>query len=141
MVNELIVMICVDDSGGTMFNHRRQSQDRMLREHILELANGTPVWMSPYTARQFSSEDHQQIRLAENPMLAAGEGEFCFVEGEPVLPHEARIESVILFRWNRVYPADTYFDVPLIEQGWTIAETSEFSGYSHEKITQEVYRR
>lgn len=134
-------MICVDDNGGTMFNHRRQSQDRVLRERILELANGRPVWVSAYTARQFSPEDQQRIRLAETPMLAAGEGEFCFVEGEPVLPHEAQIESVILFRWNRVYPADTYFDIPLIKHGWSVTEVSEFTGYSHEKITQEVYRR
>ena len=26
----MIVIACLDDNGGMMFNHRRQSQDRML---------------------------------------------------------------------------------------------------------------
>lgn len=34
----MIVIACLDDNGGMMFNHRRQSQDRMLRAHIAALA-------------------------------------------------------------------------------------------------------
>lgn len=124
-----------------MFNHRRQSQDRMLRERILELAGGRTIWMSPYSARQFCPEVPQNIRQAENPLAAVGNGEFCFVEGQPLAPHEAGMEEVVLFRWNRVYPADAHFDIPLEQHGWKLAERSEFPGYSHEKITQEVYRR
>ena len=33
----MIVIACLDDNGGMMFNHRRQSQDRMLRAHIAAL--------------------------------------------------------------------------------------------------------
>ena len=45
-----------------------------------------------------------------------------------------------MFRWNRDYPADTYFDLSL-ESGWTRTETSEFAGSSHETITKEIYIR
>ena len=34
----MIVMVCVDDKNGMMFNKRRQSQDRVLRQRMLELA-------------------------------------------------------------------------------------------------------
>lgn len=137
----MIGMTFVDRNGGTMFNHRRQSQDRVLREHILKLAEGRPIWMSAYTARQFPVEQQDLIREAESPLSAAGRGELCLVEGEPLLPYEAQLESLILFRWDRVYPADTCLDIPLEEHGWRLVERSEFPGYSHEKIVQEVYQK
>ena len=34
----MIIMVCVDDNNGMMFNKRRQSQDRVLRQRMLELA-------------------------------------------------------------------------------------------------------
>ena len=34
----MIVIVCVDDNNGMMFNKRRQSQDRVLRQRMLELA-------------------------------------------------------------------------------------------------------
>ena len=36
----MIVIACLDDNGGMMFNHRRQSQDRVLRAHIAALVGG-----------------------------------------------------------------------------------------------------
>ena len=36
----MILIVCVDDHNGMMFNHRRQSQDRVLRADILELTDG-----------------------------------------------------------------------------------------------------
>ncbi len=34
----MILIVCVDDNKGMMFNHRRQSQDRVLRRHILDMS-------------------------------------------------------------------------------------------------------
>ena len=47
------------------------------------------------------------------------------------------IEKVILYHWNRDYPADVYFPVDL--SVWKCVETKEFAGSSHEKITRERY--
>ncbi|MFR4122966.1 MAG: hypothetical protein ACLT0W_12285 [Clostridium sp.] len=46
---------------------------------------------------------------------------------------------MILYKWNRVYPADQYFAMDL--SGWKLVETVEFPGSSHEKITEERYER
>lgn len=32
-------------------------------------------------------------------------------------------------------------DIPLIKNGWQLVENYDFKGYSHEKITEEVYER
>jgi len=45
-------------------------------------------------------------------------------------------EGLILYRWNRTYPADLYFTLSL--EGWTLERREEFAGSSHEKITKEV---
>ena len=37
------IIVCVDNQNGMMFNHRRQSQDRVLRKRILELTGGKKV--------------------------------------------------------------------------------------------------
>lgn len=49
----MIVIACLDDNGGMMFNHRRQSQDRMLRAHIAALVGDARLWMNHYSAQQF----------------------------------------------------------------------------------------
>ena len=52
-----------------------------------------------------------------------------------------RIEEVIVYKWNRRYPTDTYFDLDLAALGFRLASSEEFAGYSHEKITKETYRK
>ena len=137
----MIAMICVDDKGGTMFNHRRQSKDRVLRAEMLRLAGEHRLKVSPYTARQFEPEEQAALDVSENFLAEAGAEDFCFVEEMPLAPWEDQIQTLILFRWNRVYPADAHLDIPLAEHGWKLTESRDFAGSSHETITQEVYIR
>lgn len=76
----MILIVCVDDHNGMMFNHRRQSQDRILRGDILELTEGKILWMDAYSKKQFVEEGMTQIRVEEDFLQKAGEGEFCFAE-------------------------------------------------------------
>ena len=50
------IIVCVDNQNGMMFNHRRQSQDRVLRKRILELTGGKKLWMNAYSQKQFTGE-------------------------------------------------------------------------------------
>ena len=52
---------------------------------------------------------------------------------------EAKIEKIIVFWWNRHYPSDRKFDLDLSK--WNKVSEEEFAGYSHEKITKEVYEK
>ena len=142
------IIVCVDNQNGMMFNHRRQSQDRVLRKRIMELTGGKKLWMNAYSQKQFlqvngnmSKEQEQsgQIQADEAFLEKAGPGEYCFVENKDVVPYESRIEEVILCHWNRDYPADVFFEVDLSK--WRLEERKDFSGYSHEKITKEIYNR
>lgn len=137
----MILVSAVDDHLGTGFNHRRQSRDEALRRDLICEAAGTPIWMSAYSLRQFKDEAAQaDLRNSENFLFDAGNGEFCFAENILVSVAESRAEKIILYRWNRIYPADIYFDIDL-SAGWFLAESVDFAGKSHEKITKEVYLR
>ena len=78
--------------------------------------------------------------MAENFLTQAGAGEVCFVENISVASVAERVEQVYLFHWNRAYPGDLFFDLPL-EDGWELTLEEEFPGSSHETITLEVYER
>ena len=132
----MILIACVDDRGGMLFNRRRQSQDRLLR--LLEEAGGRPVWLNPYSLKQFP-DPPENLRCAEDFFRRAGEGELCFFEDADPAPWLEAAEGVILYHWNRRYPADLYFPLPLA--GWTLVRREEFPGSSHERITKEVYTR
>ena len=131
----MIVMVCVDDKNGMMFNKRRQSQDRVLRQHMLELAGDKKLWMNAYSRKQFSKEDENRIAVAENGFQNIRSGEYCFLEDEDPAQYTEQIEELILFHWNRIYPADFFCTLDLSE--WKRKTTEEFAGCSHEKITQE----
>ena len=134
----MIAAVCVDDNNGMCFNHRRQSQDRLLRADLLREAAGGPLWMNAYSAKQFK-ESPEALLVAPDFLAQAGPGALCFVEDQDLTPWAEKLEGIILYRWNRTYPADLRFTLPLA--GWRLARTEEFPGSSHEKITKEVYTR
>lgn len=135
----MIVILCIDDKNGMMFNRRRQSQDRVLREQVLRDTGKKSIWMNAYSAKQFADVNPSRLTVYEDFLEKAGEGEYCFVENLDLQSYHDRIEKVILYKWNRVYPADFWFQMDL--SGWNLEETEEFVGSSHEKITKETYKK
>ena len=134
----MILMAAVDDNMGLMFNHRRQSRDRLLRQRILALTGDRTLWMDRYSAALFGAElDGHTVRVAEDFLAQAAPGDFCLLEDRSPRPAEENIEQVVLFRWNRTYPADVHFTLP--KNGWSRQREAEFTGSSHEKITEEVF--
>ncbi len=132
------IIAAVDDSMGLMFNGRRQSQDKVLREHIIADTKGVKLWMSEYSAKQFGKDLPENAVVSDTFMDEAAEGEYVFIEGEYGKIDENRIEEVILYKWNRKYPGDVFLKIDF--GSLRIYETQDFSGTSHEKITKEVYR-
>jgi len=133
----MITVVCVDDRNGTLFHNRRQSQDRLLREDLLSRCPG-PLRMNGYSARMFAGQEDRLI-VSENFLEEAGPGEWCFVENVPLAPWLERLEGLVLYRWNRAYPADAHLDVPLEE--FLVTDKQDFPGSSHETLTRETYQR
>lgn len=137
----MTAILCVDDNSGVMFNSRRQSQDRVLREKILSfLKDGKKLRVSPYTAAQFSTEDKVNLVSAENCYADAAPDDVCFAEDASLDVNNSMVDTIVLFKWNRTYPADRHFDCAQLKT-WKLVHSEDFAGYSHEKITMEVYMK
>lgn len=131
------LILCVDDNGGMCFHHRRQSQDRILREQLLALAGANCLWMNSYSCRQFPKPLPETVCVDEAFLEKAGPKDYCFVEDQDVSPYAGRICRLVLFKWNRSYPADVFLTLDLA--GFTLVEATDFAGFSHERITKEIY--
>ncbi|MBP3486705.1 MAG: ribonuclease Z, partial [Oscillospiraceae bacterium] len=107
----MILMVCLDDNNAMAFHRRRQSQDRLGRQRLLALTGGAPLWMNVSSAKLFG--DVPNLRVAQDFLDQAGQGEYCFAEFPPLAPWAAQAERVVVLRWNRVYPADAWLDIPL----------------------------
>ena len=131
------IIVCLDDRGGMSFFGRRQSMDRALREKAVALAGGGRLWMSPYSAGQFS--DHPEHIIADEAFLSkAPENAWCFAELENIEACADRIQQIAVFHWNRLYPSDRRFPEELLK-GRKLLCREDFAGYSHEQITLEVF--
>lgn len=135
----MILIFCVDDQMGIMFNGRRQSQDSALRERIVQISSKSKLWINSYSETQFKVNDASHINISDYFLNEATSGEFCFVEDKQVKSYESTIEIIILYKWNKSYPSDMFFDIDL--SGWKCIRTTDFAGSSHEKITEEIYTR
>ena len=129
----MILISCIDDRGGLLFHGRRLSRDRVLCQDVLRTCAGSPL----SSLRDGLSSS---ILTSEDFLAQAAPGEFCFLEDRPIRPFLDRVESMVLYHWNRRYPADLFLDLDPAALGWSLLGREEFPGSSHKKITKEVYR-
>ena len=115
-----------------MFGGRRQSRDRILLED-LKRESGGKLRILPFSQSLLGDCATLYSDLSE-------EG-FYFLEDQPLAPLRDRITTLILYRWNRLYPADVYLDLSPQELGLTLVRREELVGSSHPKITKEVYEQ
>ena len=135
----MTLILCLGNNNGLLFAGKRQSRDRVVCEKILEVSTGAVLRMSPYSAKLFP--DSLQI-VAENDFLRnANRGDHCFVEESDFLPIMDNVSRIILFKWNRDYPADRYFFYDMSANNFCLTSIESFSGHSHDEITMEVYER
>lgn len=135
----MILVVALDDHGGMMFNRRRQSKDRALRLDLLQTIGSNRLWMNDYSAKQFELPLDPRITISADYLAEAGPGDYCFVEEEFPSHFLSKVEGLVIYRWNRIYPKDVIFQIPLAP--WALVDTREFTGYSHDKITKEVYTK
>lgn len=133
----MTLILCLDDRNGMLFQGRRQSRDRVLCQRILDIVGDGRLLMNAYSAKLFPKN---KVTVAEDPAAEARSGDHCFVEDLDIHGCLSKANSLILYRWNRVYPSDVTFPEDGLA-GYQLVESTEFPGSSHEKITQEVYKR
>ena len=132
------LIVCLSDDNGMMFNHRRQSRDRILIADMLQHVGTAPLWVTPYSASLFP-EDCASLHVVPDPTKVAGENDYCFVEDTPLPQGLDNTNEIIIYRWNRLYPSDVFFTCNT--SAFSLIKSDEFVGSSHDNITKEIWEK
>lgn len=133
------IIVCLDDRNGMMFNRRRQSQDRMVREDIMRLS--LPIVMNAYSYKMFEKDAFAETIIVNDELPVLKEACYQFIEDLDVKPYENQITEIIVYSWNRNYPSDLKWTIDLTDKQWQKISETEFKGSSHDSITKKVYIR
>ena len=132
------LIVCLSDDNGMMFNHRRQSRDRVLIADMIQHVGEAPLWISSYSAPLFG-EDCPHLQVSPAPAQAAAKNDYCFVEDTPLPQTLEDVNEILIYRWNRLYPSDVFFTCNT--SAFRLTESSEFAGSSHDNITKEIWKK
>jgi len=138
-MKKITVAVVLDDKEGMMIFGKRQSRDRVLVADFVTSMGEKPIYISPFSRVIF--EPHANVNTVENPFLESADGGACFIENFALSPYINMIETLVVYRWNELYPSDVKFDVDIEKSGYKLISSSEFEGSSHERITKEIYQR
>lgn len=131
------VSVCADDRGGTFFMGRRLSSDR---EIIRELAaSGCRILITEYSQPLFE-EIECNYAVCVDPLALASDIDICFIEGGICEEYIRDIRVLTVYRWNRHYPSDSGSRIYPEKLGFTLCTSEDFPGYSHERITKEIWK-
>ncbi len=130
------VFLCVDEHLGMMFNKRRQSRDRILIDDMVKSMNGT-IYINEFSKKMFD-ELNVKYKLFDD-FTDIEKNCSCFIENKHLSDYQHIISKIVLYKWNRHYPADFYFDIDLSKSNFKLESVAEFKGSSHEKITKEIW--
>ena len=76
----MILIVCIDEKNGMIFNNRRQSRDRILTNHIIEMTKDKTLWITEFSKDIFDVADNKHIMIDNYFYEKADKEDFCFVE-------------------------------------------------------------
>ena len=138
MKSGVTVVVTVDDEYGMIYNNRRQSKDRVMLAEFLGSFPEKTILISEFSEKLFSNYP-DRVKVIPSPLDTAKDGDVCFIERPPLAPYKEKISRLIIYHWNRLYPAEEYLDVNPSSLGLNLVSSQDFVGSSHDKITKEIY--
>ena len=81
------------------------------------------------------------VVFCDEPTKAAKKDDLVLLELAVKKSELDLAEQIIIYAWNRRYPATAKLDMGYIEANFKLKDEYEFVGNSHEKITRRTYKR
>ena len=132
----MTLIVCLDQKGGMLFNNRRQTLDYELVNIIAK--SFSDIHISHFSEKYFQGA---KCKISSNPFLEATEESTVFLEDTGAIDYIEKIDRLIIYRWDCVYPADTYFDITPKEVGFRLCGKVKFSTKVHADIVKEIYKK
>lgn len=134
----MVLIVCIDDHNGLMFNKRRVSSDKAVIADICDRYGAAGICISPYSASLF--QGHEAYVTVSEEFLN-NNANVCFAECGDFVKVKDSVDTLVLYKWNRSYPSDIKFPADLYVTSMNLQSSEDFAGNSHSCITREVYVR
>lgn len=128
----MILVVCIANNNGIMFNKRRVSKDALLIERLKSKIGENKIYLSNYSKELFYDFNNITHNIED-----IKETDFYFLEDEKI--PNLKINEIIVYKWNRDYPADKFWELSLNE--YKLISEEDFAGNSHERITEIIYTK
>ncbi len=129
------IIICLDNNNGLMFNNRRQSKDSKVIENIFETIGSANLYINDFSADIFADRN---VIKCNDFLEKCQKDDYCFVENTDFEKYIDKINTIIIYRWNRSYPFDKKLNTGFLIS-FHLENSTDFAGTSHGKITREEY--
>lgn len=160
------LILCTDIRFGYSFNYRRQTADRAMHAHLSRILakSSLPVHMNAYTSRSLLANEalleesflkkividdsrKEGYILSDETFFdsaflleACRNKEWAYVENVSLIGYYHLIDEILLYRWDKRYPADRLFPGSLLS-AFSLAEKETFRGNSHDEIEFLHYKK
>ena len=131
------IIVCLDDNKGMLFNNRRQSRDKAVLSDVFNEIQGEKLYIMPFSEK-LMAEYCDKVTLCEDASALQG-GQWFFCENVDLTSFADKIEKLVVYKWNRVYPAD--FNCNLDFSLFNLKSEIEFEGNSHPVITKQTFAK
>ncbi len=129
------IIICLDNNNGLIFNNRRQSKDSKVIENIFETIGLANLYINDFSADIFADRN---VIKCNDFLEKCQKDDYCFVENTDFEKYIDKINTIIIYRWNRSYPFDKKFNTEFLTS-FHLESSTDFAGTSHDKITREEF--
>ena len=142
------LILCVDENLGYSFNHRRQSRDKKMREHMLGILRkeDAGLFMNSYSEASLIKDEvftESELKLRKEGQSLTGdsflaradeENGWAFVENTDITEYLDKVDEIILYEWNRLYLSDLRLPAGYLKKFRKISE-EKIRGSSHDSIS------
>ena len=128
----MIAITWAAKNGATVFNSRRCSKDKAVIEDIISCF-GESIKVTEFSKELFINTDISVISSLDE----LNENDIFFFEDIPFSLISEKVDTLIVYRWDRVYPLGKALE---IHKNFKLISTEQISGNSHDVIIKEVYK-
>ncbi len=133
----MTLIFCLDKNNGMLFGGRRQTFDYEVLDLICNIG-GERLYITPFSQKYFGERSYE---LLGEGLKGAPSDAAVFLEDRDALPYISRVEKIIIYRWDKVYPADRWLGFSPLDEGFRLSGKVKFSTEVHKDIVKEIYKR
>ena len=135
-------IVCIEDRYGISFNKRLIGRDKFVDEYLEEKLTKSKVFADQNYINYVKNCRIKNIKDQRISDLVNSKEEITiFCSSKESLEYLENADEIVIFYWNRRYPADLYLDYDIVANDYCLSERVEDIEGSTHILTKEIWRK